>query len=247
MNLEGIFAPFSAIVSRIAGGPVLFLAAFALVLVWAAFGPVTGYSEAWMLVINTATTIITFLMVFIIQSSQNRDTAALQVKIDELIRATEGASNRLIDLEQLYPSEIAALRLHYLHIAEKARLRSGPFDPETRPRADETAEERNGTAMPRHLDLGCDVDPGRDGTGGNPTHLENAIETEDKTMADDKSKRGKTDRIRVAAGQKHEVAYFGGKHGQSASEARSTIAKAGPMRVKANAAAKSVRKSARSG
>ncbi|MEJ0012757.1 MAG: low affinity iron permease family protein [Bauldia sp.] len=99
--LESYFSPFSARVSNWAGGHTAFLLALILVVVWAAFGPITGYSDNWMLVINTSTTIVTFLMVFIIQSSQNRDTRALQVKIDELLRATQGASNSLIDLEQL--------------------------------------------------------------------------------------------------------------------------------------------------
>jgi low affinity Fe/Cu permease len=81
-----------------------------------------------MLVINTSTTIVTFLMVFIIQSSQNRDTRALQVKIDELIRATKGASNALIDLEQLTPSEIAHLHDQYLALATKARELGLEFD-----------------------------------------------------------------------------------------------------------------------
>lgn len=81
-----------------------------------------------MLVINTGTTIITFLMVFVIQSSQNRDTRAIQVKLDELIRATRGASNRLIDLEQLTPSEIAALQKEYLDLAVKARDLGLEFD-----------------------------------------------------------------------------------------------------------------------
>jgi low affinity Fe/Cu permease len=119
--IERYFSPFSAWVSAWAGSYVAFVAAVVLVLGWAAFGPVTGYSNDWMLVINTSTTIITFLMVFIIQSSQNRDTRALQVKIDELIRATRGASNALIDLEQLTPTEIAALHEQYLRLAAKAR------------------------------------------------------------------------------------------------------------------------------
>lgn len=119
--IEGYFSPFSARVSNWAGGHIAFILALLLVVGWAAFGPITHYSADWMLVINTSTTIITFLMVFIIQSSQNRDTRALQVKIDELLRATRGASNALIDLEQLTPSEIAKLHEQYLALAVKAR------------------------------------------------------------------------------------------------------------------------------
>jgi low affinity Fe/Cu permease len=125
---EKYFAPFSARVSAWAGGHSAFMLAVVLVLVWAGFGPFTGYSDGWMLVINTSTTVVTFLMVFIIQSSQNRDTRALQVKIDELIRATRGASNTLIDLEQLTPSEITALQQQYLALAVKAREIGLDFD-----------------------------------------------------------------------------------------------------------------------
>ena len=126
--IESYFAPFSARVSNWAGGHSAFLLALGLVVGWAAFGPITHYSENWMLVINTSTTIITFLMVFIIQSSQNRDTRALQVKIDELLRATRGASNSLIDLEQLTPTEIASLHEQYLALAAKARELGLDFD-----------------------------------------------------------------------------------------------------------------------
>ena len=131
--IETYFSPFSARVSEWAGGYVAFLSALALVLGWAAFGPVTAYSDGWMLVINTTTTIVTFLMVFIIQSSQNRDTRALQVKIDELIRATRGASNTLIDLEQLTPSEIESLHRQYLQLAAKARELGVDFETGTPP------------------------------------------------------------------------------------------------------------------
>ncbi len=126
--IDSYFSPFSARVSTWAGGHVAFILALALVFVWAAFGPITHYSDGWMLVINTSTTIITFLMVFIIQSSQNRDTRALQVKIDELLRATKGASNSLMDLEQLTPSEITRLHDQYLALAAKARDLGLDFD-----------------------------------------------------------------------------------------------------------------------
>ena len=137
--IESYFSPFSARVSNWTGGHVAFALALAAVIVWAAFGPITHYSDGWMLVINTGTTIITFLMVFIIQSSQNRDTRALQVKIDELIRATSGANNSLIDLEQLTPSEIGELHGRYLAIAAKARELGLDFDGSTP--AMESAEE----------------------------------------------------------------------------------------------------------
>lgn len=138
--IESYFAPFSARVSNWAGGHVAFVLALALVVGWAAFGPIAHYSDNWMLVINTSTTIITFLMVFIIQSSQNRDTRALQVKIDELLRATKGASNSLIDLEQLTPSEIAKLHDQYLALAAKAHELGLDFDFGT-PKIEKLVEE----------------------------------------------------------------------------------------------------------
>jgi low affinity Fe/Cu permease len=126
--IEKYFAPWASRISEWTGGHYAFFAAFFLVILWAVYGPATGYSDGWMLVINTGTTIVTFLMVFIIQGSQNRDTRAIQVKLDELIRATKGASNRLIDLEQLTPSEIAALQQQYLQLAAKAHELGLEFD-----------------------------------------------------------------------------------------------------------------------
>jgi low affinity Fe/Cu permease len=126
--IEKYFTTLSSRISEWTGGHYAFFAAFFLVGLWALYGPPTGYSDGWMLVINTGTTIVTFLMVFIIQGSQNRDTRAIQVKLDELIRATKGASNRLIDLEQLTPSEIATLQQQYLKLAEKARGLGLEFD-----------------------------------------------------------------------------------------------------------------------
>jgi low affinity Fe/Cu permease len=99
----------------------------AAVVAWALSGPVFGYSEAWQLTINTGTTIVTFLMVFIIQNSQNRESRALQVKIDELIRATSGADNALIDLEELSPTEITELYRRYCRIADAAKRLGAEF------------------------------------------------------------------------------------------------------------------------
>jgi len=89
--------------------------------VWAATGPVFHYSDTWQLVINTGTSLVTFLMVFLIQSSQNRDTEALQIKLDELIRAVEPASNTLLNLEELEEQDLDELRDKYQALAEKAR------------------------------------------------------------------------------------------------------------------------------
>lgn len=115
------FTRFASWVSHMAGKPVVFAMACAIILVWAASGPLFGYSDTWQLVINTGTTIITFLMVFVIQNSQNRDGAALQIKLDELIRALEGAENALLDLEELGDVELERIRLEYGALAEKAR------------------------------------------------------------------------------------------------------------------------------
>jgi low affinity Fe/Cu permease len=103
------------------GHPMAFIVALVLIAVWAASGPIFGFSDTWQLVINTGTTIATFLMVFLIQNTQNRDTAALQLKLDELIRAQRGAQNTLLDLEELSEDELEEIRSRYEEMARKAR------------------------------------------------------------------------------------------------------------------------------
>jgi low affinity Fe/Cu permease len=98
-----------------------FMLAVGVVLLWLVTGPIFGFSDTWQLVINTGTTIITFLMVFLIQSTQNRDTAAMHVKLDELIRAVKGAHNALIDLEEMGEDDLARIRANYLQLARLAR------------------------------------------------------------------------------------------------------------------------------
>lgn len=110
-SANSLFARVATCAACQAGRAHTFILALVLVLVWAASGPVFGFSETWQLVINTATTIVTFLMVFLIQSSQNRDTQALQLKLDELIRATQGARNALMNLEDRPAEELEALKL----------------------------------------------------------------------------------------------------------------------------------------
>jgi low affinity Fe/Cu permease len=106
----GFFHQFSNIVSRGAGKPVAFAAACGLIVLWAVSGPLFGFSETWQLVINTATTIITFLMVFVVQHTQNRDGEAVQAKLDDLIMALRRADNRLIGAEELTGHELHKLR-----------------------------------------------------------------------------------------------------------------------------------------
>ena len=119
--LAKAFSRFASAASRGAGSPVAFVAAAAIVVTWAAAGPLFGFSDVWQLTINTGTTIVTFLMVFLIQNSQNRDTKALQIKMDELIRATQGASNTLIDLENMTEAEIDHLHERYSRLAVHAK------------------------------------------------------------------------------------------------------------------------------
>ncbi len=115
------FSRFAKTTARATGRPAAFGIAAAVVLVWAVTGPVFHYSDTWQLVINTGTTIVTFLMVFLIQCTQNRDSEAVQVKLDELIRALEGAQNSLLDLEELEEEDLDRLRADYEKLASEAR------------------------------------------------------------------------------------------------------------------------------
>jgi low affinity Fe/Cu permease len=116
--------------ARAAGHPFGFGVALLIVLLWATTGPVFHFSDTWQLVINTGTTIVTFLMVFLIQNTQNRDSEAMQLKLDELIRAVDGAHNALLDLEELSEGELNELRDRYEKLAQKAReeLKKGKRD-----------------------------------------------------------------------------------------------------------------------
>jgi low affinity Fe/Cu permease len=119
MTVRKLFRRFAEGTSRQTGKPIAFILAAGLVVLWAATGPLFGYGDTWQLVINTGTTIITFLMVFLIQSSQNRDTAALQIKLDELIR-TSSAHNALLNLEELDEDDLDRIRKHYCNLAKLA-------------------------------------------------------------------------------------------------------------------------------
>lgn len=117
------FNRFANAVAKAAGNPITFCVMSLMVVVWAACGPVFGYSETWQLVINTSTTIITFLMVFVIQNTQNRDSHAVQLKLDEIIRSIKGAHNELLDIEELGEKELCRMRDRYEELACKARQR----------------------------------------------------------------------------------------------------------------------------
>jgi len=110
--------------SHASGRPTTFMLALGIILVWAITGPIFNFSDTWQLVINTSTTIITFLMVFLIQNTQNRDTEALQIKLDELIRSMDKAENALLDLEELDDDELELIRKDYLQLAKSARARA---------------------------------------------------------------------------------------------------------------------------
>lgn len=118
---QSLFNHFAKFAARAAGHPLAFLLALLTIVVWMVTGPVFGFSDTWQLVINTGTTIVTFLMVFLIQNTQNRDSAALQIKLDELIRATESAHNALLDLEELDAGQLERLRARYEELAADAR------------------------------------------------------------------------------------------------------------------------------
>ncbi len=124
------FTRFAKWAARATGRPITFVIAVAVILIWAMTGPIFGFSDTWQLVINTSTTIVTFLMVFLIQNTQNRDTEALQLKLDELIRVMEGAHNALLDLEELDEDQLDRIRANYEKLAKKARedLRHGMAD-----------------------------------------------------------------------------------------------------------------------
>jgi low affinity Fe/Cu permease len=124
------FTVFAKATSRATGRPLAFALAGTVIIVWIVTGPLFHFSDTWQLVINTGTTIVTFLMVFLIQNTQNRDSEALQVKLDELIRAIDGAHNALLDLEELEEHELDRIRLNYSNLAKKARaeLRQGISD-----------------------------------------------------------------------------------------------------------------------
>jgi low affinity Fe/Cu permease len=120
-SIKSAFDRFSTKVTKVTGTPLAFLIALGTILIWLCTGPIFNYSDTWQLIINTGTTIITFLMVFIIQQSQNKDTMALQLKLNELIAAHHGASNRLVNSEDLTEEELLILKRFYIQLADLAK------------------------------------------------------------------------------------------------------------------------------
>jgi low affinity Fe/Cu permease len=125
-TLNERFRKVAVCVAKFAGTPIAFTISVIVIIVWAAVGPVFHFSDTWQLVINTGTTIITFLMVFLIQNMQNRDAKAIHLKLDELIRAIKGARNKLVNLENLTEEELAELEQQFARIAERNRAQKQP-------------------------------------------------------------------------------------------------------------------------
>ena len=125
------YSQFAKHAARFCGRPRVFMLAMLVIATWIVTGPLFGFSDTWQLVINTGTTIVTFLMVFLIQNTQNRDTEAIQIKLDELIRATRGAHNALLDLEELEETTLDEFRAKYQAMAAAARQELGQGLPDT--------------------------------------------------------------------------------------------------------------------
>ncbi len=130
MYRKSVFSDFAKATSRATGHPKSFILAVAVILIWIVTGPYFHFSDTWQLVINTGTTIVTFLMVFLIQNTQNSDSHAMQLKLDELIRSVEGAHNSLLDIEELTEEELLAIKKRYTRLAREAilQIRKGARD-----------------------------------------------------------------------------------------------------------------------
>ena len=130
-NSSSWFTIFAKWVAHLMGRPLTFIWAVLVIVVWAATGPLFHYSDTWQLIINTSTTIVTFLMVFVIQNTQNRDSEAIQVKLDELIKTNQEANNMLLNLEELNEDDIEKIRATYEELAEQSRQKSKQTDSES--------------------------------------------------------------------------------------------------------------------
>lgn len=141
-KLSRTFERISNSITKAAGKPVTSLASIVLVLIWAASGPFFGFSETWQLIINTTTTIITFLMVFVIQTAANKDTVAVQLKLNELIASSKHASNRLIDVEDLTAEELEILKKFYVKLSKLAEKEKDLFSSHSIDEAEEVHKSK---------------------------------------------------------------------------------------------------------
>jgi low affinity Fe/Cu permease len=141
-----LFRRFAHKTSELAGTPWAFILAFGTIVVWATSGPIFKFSDTWQLVINTSTTIVTFLMVFLIQNTQNRDAKAIHLKLDELIRAVEGARNTLVDLEDMSDEELGKLQRQFEKLSARARLNVAMIDEQLDDLADDLEANPEGFA-----------------------------------------------------------------------------------------------------
>lgn len=141
-NLAAKFEAFATAVTRAAGHPQAFIIAFLIVLVWGISGPFFGFSDTWQLVINTGTTIVTFLMVFLIQLTQNKDSEAIQIKLNEMVAALKGASNRLINVEDLSEEDLQKLHKYYKKLSELAKQEKDISESHSVEEAEEKHEEK---------------------------------------------------------------------------------------------------------
>jgi low affinity Fe/Cu permease len=148
-KINNFFDKFSARVTKITGSPWAFMIAASTIIIWAVTGPMFGFSDTWQLIINTSTTIITFLMVFIIQQTQNKDTTAIHLKLNELIASNKDASNQLVDAEDLTEEELQVLKKFYVKLSHLADKESDVYATHSVGEAEESHQEKSKTS-PRH-------------------------------------------------------------------------------------------------
>ncbi|MEP7257090.1 MAG: low affinity iron permease family protein [Flavitalea sp.] len=146
---KSVFDKISSKITRVAGSPSASIVSIILIIVWGASGPIFHFSDTWQLVINTSTTIITFLMVFVIQQTQNKDTTALHLKLNELIACNEKASNRLVDIEDLSDKELQALKKFYIKLADLAEKESDLYSTHSLDDAKQVHELKKGAGIIR--------------------------------------------------------------------------------------------------
>ncbi len=148
-GMSNFFNRFSNIVTRATGKPLAFILAVVVILVWVITGPIFNFSDTWQLVINTGTTIITFLMVFIIQHSQNKDTTAIQLKLNELIAANCDASNRLVSIEDLTDEELDTIKKFYTHLSQSSKKGSDVFSTHSLDEAHQNSTSKSKLNIPK--------------------------------------------------------------------------------------------------